>query len=128
MTMLEAVTSEDQKSAEQLEEEFHGRPPKTHPAWTGQAHGRGQRPSPRRCGTPQSKVRGQTRRTIVALAQLIFFATATGDAWPLDSEDGRAAPLARDPEPIHIEETDASFSIEWRGTTASGCGLRLRRL
>jgi hypothetical protein len=42
------LLNEDQKIAEQLEEEFLGRPPKTHPAWTGQAHGRGQRPSPRR--------------------------------------------------------------------------------
>ena len=54
---------------------------------------------------------------IVTLGQLIFFSTETGDAWLLDSEDGLAVPLARDgdPEPIHIEETDASFSIEWRG-------------
>jgi len=35
----------------------------------------------------------------------------------LDSADGLVAPLARDGdrEPIHIEETDASFSIECRG-------------
>ena len=40
-----------------------------------------------------------------------------GDAWLLDKEDGLAAPLARDgdPEPIHIEETDAKFTIEWNG-------------
>ena len=39
------------------------------------------------------------------------------DAWLLDSEDGLAAPLARDgdPEPIHIEETDATFTIDWKG-------------
>ena len=36
---VETVINEDEKIAEQLEEEFHGRPPKTHPAWTGQAHG-----------------------------------------------------------------------------------------
>jgi hypothetical protein len=54
---------------------------------------------------------------IVTLGQLIFFSTETGDAWLLDWEDGLAAPLARDgdPEPIHIEETDANFSIEWKG-------------
>ena len=54
---------------------------------------------------------------IVTIGQLIFFSTETGDAWLLDSEDGLAAPLARDgdPEPIHIEETDANFSIEWKG-------------
>ena len=35
----------------------------------------------------------------------------------LDKENGLAAQLARDgdPEPIHIEETDANFSIEWKG-------------
>ena len=36
---VEAVINEDEKIAEQLEEEFNGRPPKTPPAWTGQAHG-----------------------------------------------------------------------------------------
>jgi hypothetical protein len=54
---------------------------------------------------------------IVTLRQLIFFSTETGDAWLLDTEDGLAAQLARDgdPEPIHIEETDTNFSIEWKG-------------
>jgi hypothetical protein len=36
---IEAVINEDEKIAEQLDEGFHGRPPKTYPAWTGQAHG-----------------------------------------------------------------------------------------
>src|SRR5215471_17357817 len=36
---IEAVINEDEKIAEQLDEGFHGRPPKTHSAWTGQAHG-----------------------------------------------------------------------------------------
>ena len=35
---VETVINENEKITEQLEEEFHGRPPKTHPAWTGQAH------------------------------------------------------------------------------------------
>lgn len=54
---------------------------------------------------------------IVTLGQLIFFSTETGDAWLLDWEDGLAAQLARDgePEPIQIEETDANFSIDWKG-------------
>lgn len=54
---------------------------------------------------------------IVTVGQLIFFSTQTGDAWLLDAEDGLAAPLARDgePEPIHVEETDASFAIHWKG-------------
>jgi hypothetical protein len=40
-----------------------------------------------------------------------------GDAWLLDKEDALAAPLTRDgnPEPVHIEETDANFTIEWKG-------------
>ena len=55
---------------------------------------------------------------IVTIGQLILFSTETGDAWLLDWEDGLAAPLARDGEPelIHIEETDANFTIEWKGT------------
>ena len=55
---------------------------------------------------------------IVTLGQLIFFSTETGDAWLLDWQDGLAAPLARDgdPKPIHIEGTDANFTIDWKGT------------
>ena len=54
---------------------------------------------------------------IVTVGQLILFSTQTGDAWLLDAEDKLAAPLARDgePEPIHIEETDANFTIDWKG-------------
>ena len=36
---IEAVINEDEKIAEQLGEQLHDRPPKTHQAWTGQAHG-----------------------------------------------------------------------------------------
>jgi hypothetical protein len=55
---------------------------------------------------------------IVTIGQLILFSTGTGDAWLLDTEDGLAAPLARDgdPEPIAIDETDANFTIEWKGS------------
>ena len=54
---------------------------------------------------------------IVTVGQLILFSTQTANAWLLDSEDGLAAPLTRDgdPEPVHIEETDANFTIEWKG-------------
>jgi hypothetical protein len=54
---------------------------------------------------------------IVTVGQLILFSTQTGDAWLLDKQDGLATQLARDgdPEPIHIEETDANFSIEGKG-------------
>jgi hypothetical protein len=41
----------------------------------------------------------------------------TGDAWIIDREDHLALRLARqgDPEPFHIEETAASFAIDWKG-------------
>ena len=54
---------------------------------------------------------------VITIGQLILFSTETGDAWLLDPTDRLAAPLARDgdPEPIHIEETDANFTIDWKG-------------
>lgn len=54
---------------------------------------------------------------IVIIGQLILFSTDTGDAWLLDVTDQLAARLARDgdPEPIHLEETDTSFAIKWKG-------------
>ena len=54
---------------------------------------------------------------IVTIGQLILFSTDTGDAWLLDVTDQLAARLARDgdPEPLHLEETDTSFAIEWKG-------------
>src|SRR6202795_2652755 len=54
---------------------------------------------------------------IVTIGQLILFSTDTGDAWLLDVTDQLAVRLARDgdPEPIHLEETDTSFAIEWKG-------------
>src|SRR6195256_5388433 len=54
---------------------------------------------------------------IVTIGQLILFSTDTGDAWLLDVTDQLAARLARDadPEPIHREESDTSFAIEWKG-------------
>ena len=54
---------------------------------------------------------------IVTIGQLILFSTETGDAWLLDPADRLAARLARggESEPIHIEETDTTFSIGWKG-------------
>jgi hypothetical protein len=54
---------------------------------------------------------------IVTVGQFILFSTETGDAWLLDQEHRLAAPLARDgdPEPFHLEETDANFTIDWKG-------------
>jgi hypothetical protein len=52
-----------------------------------------------------------------SLGQLILFSTKTGDAWLLDPADRLAARLAQDAEsePIHIEETDSTFAIGWKG-------------
>src|SRR6201997_1660388 len=54
---------------------------------------------------------------IVTIGQLVLFSTETGDAWLLDPADWLAARLARDgeSEPIHIEETDTTFAIGWKG-------------
>jgi hypothetical protein len=54
---------------------------------------------------------------IVTIGQLVLFATGTGDAWLLDPSDLLAARLARngEAEPIHIEETDTAFGIDWPG-------------
>jgi hypothetical protein len=54
---------------------------------------------------------------IVTLGQLVLFSTETGDAWLLDPADQLAARLAQEgeSEPIHIEETDTTFAIGWKG-------------
>ena len=54
---------------------------------------------------------------IVTIGQLLLFSTDTGDAWLLDRSDQLAARLARngEAEPIHIEETDTAFAVDWKG-------------
>ena len=54
---------------------------------------------------------------ILTIGQLVLFSTETGDAWLLDPADRLAARLARDGqnEAIHIEETDTTFAIGWKG-------------
>ena len=54
---------------------------------------------------------------VVIIGQLTLFSTETGDAWLLDRDDHLALRLARagDPKPFHIEETDTSFAIDWKG-------------
>jgi hypothetical protein len=54
---------------------------------------------------------------IVSIGQLILFSTETDDVWLLDPADRLAARPARDgaSEPIHIEETDTTFAIGWKG-------------
>jgi hypothetical protein len=54
---------------------------------------------------------------VVTIGQLTLFSSETGDAWIIDREDHLALRLARqgDPEPFHIEETETSFAIDWKG-------------
>jgi hypothetical protein len=54
---------------------------------------------------------------VVTIGQLVLFSSDTGDAWIIDRDDHLALRLARDgdPEPFHIEETDTSFAIDWKG-------------
>ena len=52
---------------------------------------------------------------VFTLGQLVFFSTASGDAWMLDPEDGLALKLAEagDRNPVKIVETANRFAIEW---------------
>ena len=52
-----------------------------------------------------------------ASANWSYFPPTRGDAWLLEVTDQLAALLARDgdPEPIHLEETDTSFAVGWKG-------------
>jgi hypothetical protein len=54
---------------------------------------------------------------VVSFGQLVLFSTETGDAWLLDASEHLAARLARDgdPEPIHIEDSETTFAIGWKG-------------
>jgi hypothetical protein len=55
---------------------------------------------------------------VVSLGPLVFFSTATGDAWVLDAEDDLALQLAAAGTrlPFEITETLERFAIEWAGT------------
>ena len=67
---------------------------------------------------------------VISIGQLILFSSKSGDAWLLDPSDQLAARLARDgdPEPIHIDETDTTFAIGWKGHyRIEGTGIHLRR-
>ena len=54
--------------------------------------------------------------SVVRLGQVLFFSTATGDAWMLDLADGQAAALARAGErlPVPIEESPRKFLVAWQ--------------
>ena len=77
--------------------------------------GRGQRLPPRRRGSLHSEQGCRARRAHRYSTSFIFHRYE--DAWLLDVTDQLSAPLARDgdPEPIHLEETDTSFAIGWKG-------------
>ena len=81
--------------------------------------GGGQILPPRRRGSlhPKQNKTAQHDGRVVNFGQLDLFSTDTGDAWLLDVTDQLAAPLARDgdPETIHLEETDTTFAIGWKG-------------
>ncbi len=64
----------------------------------------------------QRRAAGHDSR-ILTIGQLVLFSTQTGDAWLLDPADRLALRLARDgqSEAIHIEETDTTFAIAWKG-------------
>jgi len=53
----------------------------------------------------------------VSIGQVVLFSTATGDAWVVDRSEQLAVRVARegDPEPIHIEDTETTFRIGWKG-------------
>ena len=54
---------------------------------------------------------------LVTIGQLTLFSSETGDAWIIDRDDHLALRLASqgEPEPFHIEETETSFTIDWKG-------------
>jgi hypothetical protein len=54
---------------------------------------------------------------IVGIGQLVLFSSESGDAWMLDPSEHLAVRLASDghPEPIHIEDTETTFSVAWTG-------------
>lgn len=54
---------------------------------------------------------------VVSVGPLVFFSTATGDAWVLDAADNLALQLAAGTRlPFAITETSERFAIEWAGT------------
>jgi len=58
----------------------------------------------------------------VSLPPLVFFSTATGDAWMLDADDNLAVQLvaAKTRLPFAITETPERFAIEWPGSFRIG--------
>ena len=124
---IEAVVDEGQQIAEQLGEQFHGSPPKTRQGSETDRARIGRGPGQQIIGGRDFRLADEVRYIqrqaanqhgrIVTVGLLILFSTETGDAWLLDPAERLAARLARDgeSEPIHIEETDTTFAIGWKG-------------
>jgi hypothetical protein len=53
----------------------------------------------------------------VSVGPLALFSTESSDAWLLDPAERLAIRWARagEPEPVHIEETEANFVVAWTG-------------
>jgi hypothetical protein len=73
---------------------------------------------------------------LVTLVGLVFFSTASGDAWMLDPEDSLALQLAEaaQPLPYKLVETANRFAVEWTASyrlegeafvTTDGAGQRV---
>src|ERR1700745_1029209 len=120
---VKAVVDKSEQVTEQQGEQFHGSAP-------GPARGR----KTIRRGPGQQIVAGQDFRLadevryiqrhaanhhgrLVTIGQLVLFPPEPGDAGLLDRAARLAARLARDgdSEPIHIEDTDTTFAIGWKG-------------
>ena len=54
---------------------------------------------------------------VVGIGPLVLFSTDTGDAWILEPANQLASRLAvgGDPLPVHIAETDTSYTVGWQG-------------
>src|SRR3974377_917302 len=54
---------------------------------------------------------------ILTIGQLVLFSTETGDAWLLDPADHPPERWGGEgkSQPTHIEETDTTFAIGWKG-------------
>jgi hypothetical protein len=54
---------------------------------------------------------------IVSIGQVVLFSSESGDAWMLDPSEHLAVRLASDghAEPVHIEDTETSFTVAWTG-------------
>ena len=129
---IEAVINEDEKIAEQLDEKFHGRSPEDPSsvdrasAWlTARTF-----VSPMRYATFNSCAARHDGRIVTDRAAYLVLDARQEMLGCWMKADRLAAPLARDgdPEPIHIEETDANFTIDWKGHyRIEGDGIHLRR-